>query len=173
MMSGKGQLIPFGQATETIEFGACGEGCDFCTINLAEGSIFSEEAPSNPDCPGTCQPNRAEPSFGTLTDVIVGGTGILEGATGTLTGTVRAAGPQSQLKALWHHHARSLTRSCGGGRSPTASHSRPPPPRTAPAPCEQPSGLRGWQTYARARIRLGRTGLEPVTSGLSSRRSPS
>jgi hypothetical protein len=135
MMSGKGQLIPFGQATETIEFGACGEGCDFCTINLAEGSIFIEEAPSNPDCPGTCQPNRAEPSFGTLTDVIVGGTGILEGATGTLTGTVRAAGPQSQLKALWHHHARSLTRSCGGGdrqpRHTRALHRPAPPPHPA------------------------------------------
>jgi len=30
--------------------------------------------------------------------VIVGGTGIFEGATGTLTGTVRAAGLQSQIK---------------------------------------------------------------------------
>jgi hypothetical protein len=95
---GQGAVIPFGQATETIEFGACGATCDFRTINLAEGSIFIEETFSDPDCPGACQPNRAEPGSGTLTDVIVGGTGIFEGATGTLTGTVRAAGPQSQIK---------------------------------------------------------------------------
>ena len=97
---GMGQVIPFGQATETIEFEApaCGGACDFRTINLAEGSIFIEETFSDPECPGACQPNRAEPSSGTLTDVIVGGTGIFEGATGTLTGTVRAAGPQSQIK---------------------------------------------------------------------------
>lgn len=95
---GKGQLIPFRQATETIEFGACGEGCDFRTINLAGGSIFIEETFSNGDCRGACQPNKAEPASGTLTDVIVGGTGIFEGATGTLTGTVRAAGLQSQIK---------------------------------------------------------------------------
>jgi hypothetical protein len=95
---GIGQVIPFGQATETIEFAACGATCDFRTINLAEGSIFIEETFSDPKCPGACQPNRAEPSSGTLTDVIVGGTGIFEDATGTLTGTVRAAGPQSQIK---------------------------------------------------------------------------
>ena len=95
---GMGQVIPFGHATETIEFGACGPVCDFRTINLAEGSIFIEETFSDPECPGACQPNRAFPSSGTLTDVIVGGTGIFEGATGTLTGTVRAAGPQSQIK---------------------------------------------------------------------------
>jgi len=96
---GMGQVIPFGHATETIEFeAACGGACDFRTINLAEGSIFIDETFSDPGCPGACQPNRAEPSSGTLTDVIVGGTGIFEGATGTLTGTVRAAGPQSQIK---------------------------------------------------------------------------
>jgi hypothetical protein len=95
---GMGAVIPFGHATETIEFGACGPVCDSRTINLAEGSIFIVETFSDPECPGACQPNRAEPSSGTLTDVIVGGTGIFEGATGTLTGTVRAAGPQSQIK---------------------------------------------------------------------------
>lgn len=95
---GHGQVIPFGQATETIEFGACGEGCDLRTITLAEGTIFIEETFSNPECPGACQPTIAEPVSGTLTDVVVGGTGIFEGATGTLTGTVRAAGLESQIK---------------------------------------------------------------------------
>ena len=95
---GMGAVIPFGHATETIEFGACGPVCDFRTVNLAEGSIFIVETFSDPECPGACQPNPAFPGSGTLTDVIVGGTGIFEGATGTLTGTVRAAGPQSQIK---------------------------------------------------------------------------
>jgi hypothetical protein len=95
---GSGQVIPFGRATETIEFGGCGPTCDLRTINLASGSIFIEETFSNGACPGSCHPNPAEPASGTLTDEVVGGTGIFEGATGTLTGTVRAAGPQSQIK---------------------------------------------------------------------------
>jgi hypothetical protein len=85
---GSGQVIPLGHATETIEFSAaCGGACDLRTINLAGGSIISEETFSNPNCPGACQPN-----------FVVGGTGIFTGATGTLTGTVRAAGLQSQIK---------------------------------------------------------------------------
>lgn len=96
---GKGEVIPFGQATEMIDFGAgCGGACDLRTINLAEGSLTLEETFTNFACRGTCQPNPAEPVTGTLTDVIIGGTGIFEGATGTLTGTVQGAGKQSQVK---------------------------------------------------------------------------
>jgi hypothetical protein len=96
---GRGEVIPFGQATEMIDFGAgCGGTCDLRTINLAEGSLFLEETFSNFECRGTCQRNPAEPVTGTLTDVIIGGTGIFEGATGTLTGNVKAAGRQSQVK---------------------------------------------------------------------------
>ena len=96
---GTGEVIPFGQAAETIDFGAgCGGVCDFRTINLAEGSIFLEETFDNGVCRGSCQANPAEPVTGTLTDVIVGGTGIFQGATGTLAGSVKAAGRQSQVK---------------------------------------------------------------------------
>jgi hypothetical protein len=96
---GSGEVIPFGHATETIDFNAgCGGSCDLRTINLAAGSIFSDETFSNPGCPGVCQPNRAEPSSGTLTDTVVGGTGIFTGASGTLSGTVRGNGPESQIK---------------------------------------------------------------------------
>jgi hypothetical protein len=96
---GSGEVIPFGHATEMIDFNAgCGGTCDLRAINLASGSIFSDETFSNPGCPGVCQPNRAEPSSGTLTDTVVGGTGIFAGARGTLSGTVRGNGPESQIK---------------------------------------------------------------------------
>jgi hypothetical protein len=96
---GTGVVVPFGQATESILFGgACGGNCDFRTVNVAGGSIYLDEFFSNPSCPGSCHPNRAEPGGGTLTDVVVGGTGVLAGATGTVSGRVFAAGPQSAIK---------------------------------------------------------------------------
>jgi hypothetical protein len=95
---GTGQVIPLGQATETIEFRGCGEFCDLRTINLATGSIFLHEVPSNVACPGACQQNPAVPISATLDDVIVGGTGTFTGASGTLSGSVHAAGPESVVK---------------------------------------------------------------------------
>lgn len=96
---GSGWVIPLGFATETVEFGAgCDGTCDLRTIYLAGGSILIEETFSNPQCPGSCHGNIAEPVSGTLTDVIIGGTGTFVGVTGTLSGTVRAAGQTSQVK---------------------------------------------------------------------------
>jgi hypothetical protein len=98
-LCGSGQVIPFGHATETIQFGrACNGGCDLRTINLADGSIFIDEVFSNPTCPGVCQPNPAAPNSGTLTDTIVGGTGNFSGASGNLSGEVTAAGPANMIK---------------------------------------------------------------------------
>jgi len=99
---GSGWVIPLGYATETIEFNAgCGGSCDLRTINLSGGSIFLEERFSNPQCPGGCQkpagPNELVLT-GTLSDVITGGTGAFEGATGSFSGTVLAAGKTSQIK---------------------------------------------------------------------------
>jgi hypothetical protein len=86
---GTGQVLPFGQATETIEFGAgCGGTCDLRTITLTQGQLFLEETVVS-TCPtGSCHA-AIETVAGTLTDVVVGGTGLFEGATGELTGTVR------------------------------------------------------------------------------------
>ncbi|MFN2628948.1 MAG: hypothetical protein ABR569_09980 [Gaiellaceae bacterium] len=97
---GSGEVIPLGHATETIDFGAgCGGTCDLRTIYLAGGSILIEETFSNFACPGVCgSRGLGQPTSGTLTDTIIGGTGIFEGATGSLTGTVRAAGLESQIK---------------------------------------------------------------------------
>ena len=91
-----GQVDPFGKATETVEFGAaCGGGCDLRILYLAQGTIVLQETFSDPVCPGACAPNPAEPLSGSLTDVILSGTGLFQGATGVLTGTVRASGPES------------------------------------------------------------------------------
>ena len=91
---GHGQVNPFGQATEIIAFFACGTQpeCDIRTINLGGGSIFIHEFPSNPTCPGVCQPNPSLPGGATLTDTIVGGTGTFANATGNLTGSVTLGG---------------------------------------------------------------------------------
>jgi hypothetical protein len=99
---GGGRIIPLGPATETIEFSAgCAGTCDRRTIDLAGGSIVIDETFSNPVCPGICQtpggPRELMVS-GDLTDVIIGGTGVFEGSTGTLVGTVRAEKAVSQVK---------------------------------------------------------------------------
>ena len=96
---GTGIVVPFGHATESILFGgACGGNCDFRTVNVAGGSIYLDEFFSNGICPGSCHPNPAEPGAGTLTDVVVGGTGMFAGASGNVSGRVYAAGPQSAIK---------------------------------------------------------------------------
>jgi hypothetical protein len=99
LLCGHGQVIPYGQATETIVFGGgCGGSCDLRTITLAGGSITLEETSSNFICPGACQPNPSEPFSGTLTDIVAGGTGEFSGASGNLGGSVTAAGRVAVIK---------------------------------------------------------------------------
>lgn len=96
---GAGAFVPYGHATETIAFGAgCNGGCDLRTVSVVGGSLVLDETFSNSQCPGSCHPNPPEPDSGTLTDVIVSGTGIFSGASGMLTGAVTAAGPQSHVQ---------------------------------------------------------------------------
>jgi hypothetical protein len=106
-LCGKGQVIPFGQATEAVLFGgACGGDCDLRTINLPQGSLYSHEFFSDFTCPaGRCDhPGRGFPGSGTVADVIVGGTGMFAGASGTLDGSVHAAGTAgvAQLSGTIH-----------------------------------------------------------------------
>jgi hypothetical protein len=105
---GVGNVVPFGVATEEIAFGeGCGGTCDFREVTVAGGSLFLDETASNFSCPGACggpsQYSRApiplNPPFRLmLTDVVVGGTGIFDGASGTLTGSVSVNGPAAQIK---------------------------------------------------------------------------
>ncbi len=98
-LCGHGQVIPYGQATETIVFGGgCGGSCDLRTITLAGGSITLEETLSNVICRGACQPNPSFPFSGTLTDVVAGGTGQFSGASGNLSGSVTTAGKVAVIK---------------------------------------------------------------------------
>jgi hypothetical protein len=88
---GSGQIIPFGQATESIAFGAgCGGTCDLRTIVLPDGTLTLEETAVG-RCLGACGTYPVEGGYADLTDTVVAGTGIFAGTTGTLTGTVRAA----------------------------------------------------------------------------------
>jgi hypothetical protein len=105
---GNGVVLPFGHATETIQFGqgidcVANTGtspCDLRTINLPGGSIVSDELSPSGSCRGVCQPNRAEPGQGILVDTIVPGqsTGGFSGATGSYSGTVTFGGPSSIVR---------------------------------------------------------------------------
>jgi hypothetical protein len=105
--------VPFGHATETIQFGAginCSvpgpagpTPCDLRTIMVAGGTLMMDEVFSSPHCPGACHqgngPRTANPTSGTLTDTVVGGTGIFVDAIGdVLTGSVKVAGGSTQIQ---------------------------------------------------------------------------
>jgi hypothetical protein len=85
---GSGEVIPLGHATDTVIFGAgCGGTCDQRTVYLAGGTLVMDETFSDPACHYTCKPGPLEVVSGNLTSVVVDGTGVYEGASGTLTGT--------------------------------------------------------------------------------------
>jgi hypothetical protein len=99
---GTGEVVPLGQATETIQFGvACGGACDLRIITLVDGTlIVNETEEPGGSCPGNCsnRPGYGQPGMGPISDVIVGGTGAYAGASGSLTGTVHLAGNSTQIK---------------------------------------------------------------------------
>ena len=65
---------------------------------LPQGTLYFDEFFSDLSCPGSCHPNRAEPISASLNDVVSGGTGLFAGATGELTGSVKAAGLESLVQ---------------------------------------------------------------------------
>lgn len=92
---GRGQVIPFGQATEMISFGGgCDGSCDLRTITLTNGDqLVLEETFVGGVCPsGSCHHGSVEGGgTGFLTDVVIDGSGVFFGVSGTLMGTVRGA----------------------------------------------------------------------------------
>ena len=97
---GSGEVRPFGHATQIVSIGACGETCNLRWIDLADGTIVLRETATDFSCPGACVPEWPHGALFhlTLTAFVVGGTGIFEGASGTLSGTVSAAAWHAQIK---------------------------------------------------------------------------
>jgi hypothetical protein len=95
---GSGEVVPLGQASEIVVFGAgCGGACDLRTIYLSGGSLIFEETVTGGSCPGgVCRPGPLELGRGDITDVLVNGTGLYQGATGSLTGTVKLEGSNAR-----------------------------------------------------------------------------
>ena len=97
---GTGVVKPFGKATETIRFEAgCDGGCDLRTVYLPEGTLLIEESLDSSTCPGSCGSMGAgRPERASFVDVVIGGTGIFAGSSGSLDGFVRASGDASLVQ---------------------------------------------------------------------------
>ena len=96
---GSGVVFPFGRATEEVNIGVCGDICNIREIDLAQGSIVLLETVTGFSCPGACGSQTfGPPGTISLSDVVIDGTGIFAGATGSLTGTVGVGG--------WHGTVR-------------------------------------------------------------------
>jgi hypothetical protein len=110
-LCGSGLVKPFGQATETIQFGLgidClantgSETCDLRTIYLPGGSFMSDEVATGGQ-PCINRPTPGNPCTANLSDAIIGGEGSFAGATGSFSGTVRSAGLSNSL-----HFSGSIT----------------------------------------------------------------
>ena len=90
---GSGVVFPFGRATEEVNIGVCGDTCNIREIDVAQGSIVLLETATDFSCPGVCgSQGFGPPATISLTDVVIDGTGIFAGATGTLDGAVEIGG---------------------------------------------------------------------------------
>jgi hypothetical protein len=96
---GTGEFRPFGQASEVVSIGACGDNCTIRWITVQGGTILLRETVRDASCPGACvsQWPHGGPFGGTLTADVIDGSGIFAGATGTLTGSLKAAAWEAQI----------------------------------------------------------------------------
>jgi hypothetical protein len=86
---GSATISGFGHvAFQILAFDACGPNCNIRTITFADGStLLIQESAVELIFPG----NRSAPLFLEISQTILGGTGIFEGATGSGTGRVNLA----------------------------------------------------------------------------------
>ena len=96
---GTGEFRPFGQASEIVSINACGDNCTIRWITVQGGTIVLRESLSNASCLGACvsQWPHGGPFSGTLTADVIDGSGVFAGATGTLTGRLKAAAWEAQI----------------------------------------------------------------------------
>lgn len=99
---GTANVAELGHASSVVVFNACGLWCHLRTITFTDGStmVVEEYGPltdfrspgnaGNQGYNGVGLPGN--PQFLSVTQTITGGTGRFAGATGTATGTVKAAG---------------------------------------------------------------------------------
>jgi hypothetical protein len=96
---GSGEVHPFGHATEEVNIGVCGDTCNIREIDLPQGSIVLLETVTDFSCPAVCgSKSFSPPGTISIADVVIGGTGLFAGATGTLSGTVGVGGWHGQVQ---------------------------------------------------------------------------
>jgi hypothetical protein len=97
---GYGELRPYGRATSIVSLDACGEGCGFRWITTSGGTVVLRETVSDFSCPGACAAEwpHGAPFSAVLTAVVVGGTGVFEGAGGAFTGILHATVWEAQIR---------------------------------------------------------------------------
>ena len=96
---GTGEFLPFGRVHSIVSIGVCGDTCNIRWITAAQGTIVLREIASDFTCPGACATEwpHGGSFYATLTATVVGGDGMFEGATGSLTGTLKAVALQAQI----------------------------------------------------------------------------
>jgi hypothetical protein len=89
---------------------------------------MTDEVFSSPSCPGQCNPGHGRASFpssGTLTDTVVGGSGIFVDAIGdVLTGSAKFA--EGQRRSRSPDRSQSCPESSRGGCQPSGRPTRSP-----------------------------------------------
>jgi hypothetical protein len=97
---GTGELKPFGQADSIVSINGCGDNCSIRWITVSGGTLVLRESLSNITCPGPCvtQWPHGGQFWATTTAEVVFGTGVFAGATGRLTGTLKAVAWVAQIK---------------------------------------------------------------------------
>ena len=96
---GTGELRPFGRVDSIVSIGGCGDNCSIRWITAPQGTIVLQETLSDVTCPGACATDwpHGGAFYATTTASVVSGTGIFQGASGELSGTIKAVAFEAQI----------------------------------------------------------------------------